>query len=66
MGEPMVTIDLVKLMRLTVDQVQGSDERDMLEAWLARNGEGILDIDEMPTQYVSVRLVDVLKVAEHG
>jgi hypothetical protein len=32
-----VTLDLAKLIELTVDQVRGSDERMMLRDFLARN-----------------------------
>jgi hypothetical protein len=47
-----ITIDLVALIRLTVDQVRGADERDILRRWLAHNG--------VAQQDVSVLLVDVV------
>ena len=47
-----VTIDLVKLIRLTIDQVHGSDERIQLLEFLHRNTE--------ERQPVRVRLADVL------
>jgi hypothetical protein len=52
-----ITIDLVELIRLTLDQVRGADERDILRRWLAHNG--------VAQQHVSVRLVDIV-VPEGG
>jgi hypothetical protein len=35
----MIKIDLVKAIEQAVEQVWGSDERDLLHQWLARNSE---------------------------
>ena len=50
---PTVTIDLVKLLGLTLDQLTGSDRR-MFQDWLAGKGEVL----------VTVRLLDVIKAKE--
>ncbi len=46
-----IKLDLVNLIRQAAPQVWGSDERDILYAWLARNTE--------PTQIVEVDLPDL-------
>jgi len=48
----VIRIDLIRLIELVVDQVWGSDERDLLERFLDRNTE-----TEQPVEF---RLSDVL------